>query len=169
MSGRRIPPGPDRGDRRARRRTTKLITIVCFVLAFAGGAFAAAHEGGAGGTSAAGDLAAKQKYPGFSITGHVTGLLPGAHGRLRLKVHNRHRFKIRVTSIKTRVGDPSAACRASNVSVRRFRGHKKVPGRHSRRIRVRIRMAASAPDACQGARFPLTYKGRAVRRVRVRR
>jgi hypothetical protein len=141
----------------------KVITIICLVLAFAAAAFAATHEGGARGNGAAGELAAKPKHPGFSISGHTAGVVPGAHGRLRLQVHNRHRFKIRVTSIKTRVGNASAICPASNLSVRRFRGHKKVRARHARSFRVRIAMAASAPNACQGATFPLTYKGRAVR------
>jgi hypothetical protein len=143
-------------------------TIICLVLALAAASLAATHEGCARG-GAAGGLGAKHKHPRFSITGHVAGLLPRAHRKLRLKVHNWHRFKIRVTSIKTRVGNASATCRASNLSVRRFRGHKKVRGRHSRRIRIRIAMAASAPNACQGASFPLTYKGRAVRRGRALR
>jgi hypothetical protein len=142
----------------------RVITIICLVLAFAAAAFAATHEGGARGNGAAGDLAAKPKHQGFSISGHAAGLVPGTHGHLRLKVHNRHRFKIRVTSIKTRVGNASATCPASNLSVRRFRGHQKVRGRHSRRFRVRIAMAASAPNACQGVTFPLAYKGRAVKR-----
>lgn len=141
----------------------KVITIICLVLAFAAAAFAATHEGGARGHGVAGELAAKREHPGFPISGHADGLEPGARGSLRLKVHNGHGFKIEVTSIKTRVGNASATCPASNVSVRSFRGHEKVPGHHSRRVRVPIAMAASAPKACQGATFPLTYEGRAVR------
>lgn len=140
----------------------KVITIICLVSAFAATAFAATHEGGARGTAQQASSSSGPIRPGFSISGYAAGLVPGAHGSLRLKVHNPHRFDIRVTSIETRVG-ASATCPASNLSVRRFSGHKKVRARHSRYVRVRIAMAASAPDACQRATFPLTYKGRAVR------
>lgn len=102
------------------------------------------------------------RRPAFSITGSVAGLLPGRAARLRIAVRNRNAFPLRVTTISVRVRG-TAACPASNLLVRNFRGRVLVRPRATRRVAVLITLRADAPDACQGARFRLTYRGKAVR------
>jgi hypothetical protein len=98
----------------------------------------------------------------FAIRGHIVGLYPGRQARLRLTVTNRNPFAIRVTSIRVKVsGVPG--CAAANVRVTSFQGSLRVSPMRTRRLRRPITMSASAPDACMGARFKLTYTGRAVK------
>jgi len=142
----------------------RAMKIICLVLAMTATAIAVTHarrvEGAGAGSASA--LAAKGG-PGFSVSGHAIGLLPGAPGSLALRVTNRQRFTLNVASITARVGDAGPGCPAANVSVGRFRGHLKVKPHHSRRVQVAISLAPLAPDACQGASFPLSFKGRARR------
>ena len=98
----------------------------------------------------------------FAIRGHIVGLYPGRQARLRLQVTNRNSFAIRVTSIRVKVGG-APGCAASNLRVTGFRGSLRVFPMRTRRLRRPISMSASAPDACMGARFKLTYTGRAVK------
>ena len=95
----------------------------------------------------------------FTIAGSVGGLYPGASARLVLTVSNPQPFAIDVTSITTTVGDASASCAASNLTVAAFSGNLNVPGRSSARVAVPVALGHAAPDACQGAVFPLTYSG----------
>lgn len=98
----------------------------------------------------------------FSIRGHVRGLYPGRQARLTLTISNRNRSAIRVTSIRVRVGS-APGCAASNLRVASFRGSLRVRAMGKRRLRRPLRMSPSAPDACMGARFKLTYTGKAVK------
>jgi hypothetical protein len=98
----------------------------------------------------------------FAIRGHIVGLYPGRQARLRLKITNRNSFTIRVTSIRVKVGG-APGCAASNLGVTGFQGSLRVFPMRTRRLRRPISMSASAPDACMGARFRLTYTGRAVK------
>jgi hypothetical protein len=97
----------------------------------------------------------------FTVTGSVHGLYPGASLHLHLTVHNDEPFAIVVRSISTTVHDASARCRASNLVVQGFTGTLRVP-RHGRAsVTVPVRLGHTAPNACQGATFRLTYTGRA--------
>jgi hypothetical protein len=99
----------------------------------------------------------------FSLRGHVGGLFPGAEKRLVIAVHNRSRRSLRVRSITTRVRDGKRGCSAGNLRVSAFRGRLRVGAGRSRRVAVRVRMLPTAPAACQGAVFPLAFRGRATR------
>jgi len=95
----------------------------------------------------------------FTIAGSVAGLYPGHTVPMVLIVTNPKSFSIVVTSITTTVGDASAACPASNLSVTAFSGQLLVPGLGSANTTVQVGMAQSATDTCQGATFPLVYGG----------
>jgi hypothetical protein len=99
----------------------------------------------------------------FRIAGSIRGLYPGASARLVLTVINSHHFGIVVTSISTTVGRPKARCVASNLTVHRFSGQLKVPASRSAKVSVSVALSRRAPNACQGAAFPLTYSGLARR------
>jgi hypothetical protein len=99
----------------------------------------------------------------FTLTGSVGGLYPGASRRLVIVVRNRDRTSLRVRSITTRVRDAKPGCRAGNLRVSAFRGRLRVGAGRSRRVAVRARMPSDSPSACQGAVFPLVFRGRATR------
>jgi hypothetical protein len=99
---------------------------------------------------------------GFRITGSAEGLLPGAPGRLFATVRNPYGWPIRVTTISVTAHD-AGACRAANLRTARLRRPVVVAARASRRLVLAISLAADAPDACQGARFRLSFSARAVK------
>jgi hypothetical protein len=101
---------------------------------------------------------------GFTLAGNIRGLLPGVHRRLVITVHNRGRRPLLVRSISVRiVRAASPGCAAKNLYVSRFRGRLRLRGHATRRIAVRVWMVRNSPSACQGAVFPLVFKGRATR------
>jgi hypothetical protein len=99
----------------------------------------------------------------FTLRGHVRGLYPGARRRLVVVVHNRGRRPLRVRSITARVRSANRACGARNLRVSPFRGRLLVRGRQSRRVAVTVWMLPESPAACQGAVFPLVFRGRATK------
>ena len=99
----------------------------------------------------------------FSISGNVAGLYPGASLLLVLTISNPQQFAIVVNSITTSVGSPSASCSAANLSVSSFLGSLAVPAQGTATVTVTATMPHSAPNACQGAVFPLQYSGTAVK------
>jgi hypothetical protein len=99
----------------------------------------------------------------FTLRGHVDGLYPGARVRLLIAVHNRGRRPLRVRSITTRVRDAKPGCSAKNLQIGRYRGRLRVEARHWRNVSVSVRMLPTTPVACQGALFPLAFRGRATR------
>jgi hypothetical protein len=78
---------------------------------------------------------------------------------LVLTVFNQSKVGITVTSITTTVGNASAACPAADFYVTRFTGSLAIPAFHAASVTVVATMSHSAPDACQGAVFPLYYSG----------
>jgi len=93
----------------------------------------------------------------FALRGGVQGLYPGAHARMTVVVRNRTNEPLELHRVSTRVADAAPGCPAGSLVVRRFRGDRIVPARGSVRVRVRVRLRRSAPDACQGVRFPLAF------------
>jgi hypothetical protein len=96
----------------------------------------------------------------FQVLGRVQGLYPGARRELPLMVVNRTGNPMRVTAIRVRVGDANAGCASATLVPTSFRGSMRVPAGSIRRLRLPIRMRVSAPDACQGASYPLAFIGR---------
>jgi hypothetical protein len=100
--------------------------------------------------------------------GQASGFYPGGHNPVWVRVRNPFGHRARVRWIKTRVGDARPDCPADNIVARRSRGlrqlpngkwhHVRIPARKWGRVRVRTRMRSRAPDACQGASFPLRFR-----------
>ena len=101
--------------------------------------------------------------PAFTIHGSVSALYPGAAKHLTLVVTNNESFAIVVTSISTTVADASPTCVHTYFSVAAFSGALRVAAKHSASVKVTVTLKHSAPNACQGARFPLRYIGTAGR------
>ncbi|MGO9559107.1 MAG: hypothetical protein ACLPQS_16435 [Acidimicrobiales bacterium] len=97
----------------------------------------------------------------FKIAGSTKGLYPGGRVPLVLKVTNPDSFAIVVTSLTVRVGRAGPRCRGANVSIPAFSGRLKVAAHKSARVTLHATLLHSAPNGCEGARFPLHYRGRA--------
>ena len=112
--------------------------------------------------------AARQVPSGLRGHGQASGFYPGGREPVWVHVRNPFHHRLRVRWIRTSVGDASPGCSADNLVARRSRGlrelaggnwrHVRIPARQWRRVRVRTRMRARAPDACQGVSFPLRFR-----------
>jgi hypothetical protein len=102
----------------------------------------------------------------FRVRGNVHGLYPGVNKKMKLHVRNRYDFPIRVLEVRVHVKRPFVGCPAKAVKVRPWHGKLKIPPHGGRVIHVHASMRRWAPNACQGARFPIRYRGRAVKVVR---
>jgi hypothetical protein len=146
--------------RTAARRlaVAKMIVIGLIAACTMSQAMTFAHQQGSG----TGSAAASSHTPGFKISGSVKGLYPGVVGTLKLKVVNPNGFAIVVRQIKASVS-PVAGCPKGMVKVKSFKGKRRISGHRSAKVKLKISMKASAPDACQGGKFGLTYRGKAVK------
>lgn len=99
----------------------------------------------------------------FRISGKAKGLYPGGTRKMRVRVGNPHPFPIVVKRVRVTRRGGAAGCPGTAVGVRPFRGSRRVAPGRTAAIRMKIRLAAGAPDACQGVTFRLTFSGKAVR------
>jgi hypothetical protein len=100
----------------------------------------------------------------FRLSGSISGLYPGAKRFMSVKIHNPYRRAIRVVFVSAEVGRGKRFCTGANLHIRPFRGRLVIP-RHSMRIvRLRVAMPLTAAPECDGARFPLIFRARAVGR-----
>lgn len=97
------------------------------------------------------------------LRARARGLYPGAVRPLKVLVRNPTDRDIRVVRLVARaIRSSNEACPASFLRVRRLRSHPLVPAHSRRRVRTRVELLASAPDACQGVRFALRLRVRGV-------
>jgi hypothetical protein len=99
----------------------------------------------------------------FAVSGTVTGLYPGSTLALALTLTNRNNFPITVNSVSIAVAGASATCPASNLTGGALSAPVRVAANSSSVGTLPITMARSAPDACQGATFPLAYTAEGVK------
>ena len=101
--------------------------------------------------------AAAGPAPDFTLSATIVGLYPGADLDRAVTVHNPMPFAIAVRSASAVVGDASSTCPATNLHAAPFAGDVVVAAHATGTVPVRMHMAATASDACQGATFPLTF------------
>jgi hypothetical protein len=113
------------------------------------------------------DLIASRR--GFGITASpVPGLYPGATKPLTLRVTNPYGYSIRVLPVTAAVVRTTnrSGCLGipANVTVS-TRGLKAVVIRRkaTKTLILRVSMPRTVANACQGATFKITFKGRAVK------
>ncbi len=100
----------------------------------------------------------------FTISGSLPSVFPGQSTVMYLTVDNPNNQAIEVTSLTLRVGDASRACTAANLSPSsETQNFTVVVAKNSslggQSFPMPISMSAAAPDACQGATFPITLTG----------
>lgn len=135
---------------------TKL-TLVCLLLA---AALAQASEFRR--TPAGDGLATTARAPHFTVKGKVKGLYPGSSKPLKLRLTNPNDAPITVKLVTVKVRSTAVSCPSSAVKATKFKGNKRIGAHRTAKIKVKIRMKATTPDACQGAKFRLIYRGKAV-------
>ena len=105
--------------------------------------------------------AAAAKPSAFRAKGNLVGLYPGLSTKVRVKVTNRGASPITLTQLKAKVKSTTVGCSAGTLKISPFKGRKRI-GRHATvTVRLPARLSASAPDACQGTRYQLSYTGKA--------
>lgn len=95
----------------------------------------------------------------FTISGSVSGLFPGARSQLPLTLANTSRRDIEVTAVRATVADAGPGCSSTTLSITPFRGSVIVKAGGTASVSLAVTMSSDAPDACQGATYPLTYQG----------
>lgn len=129
-----------------RRFSTALITGAAVV---AGTGLAVA----ASGSATAGD---EQGAP-LTLTGTVEGLTPGAARDLPVTIANPNAKPRVVAAITTAVTATPPSCPDAALRVGDLPAPVTVPGDASAVGHLPVRLAATAPDACQGAVFALRF------------
>jgi hypothetical protein len=133
------------------RLSVALVLVSCTV------AFASL-SGDAGGL-AAGSRDAPGNDPQLRAHARIGGLYPGAVKTMNVRVRNGYASRVRLTWIKTHAQNASPGCSHRNLRVERLRRTAiKIPSHARRRLPINVRMVGSAPDTCQGARFPLRFE-----------
>jgi hypothetical protein len=99
----------------------------------------------------------------LAISAGASGLAPGVSVPLAVRLRNGYGFAIRVGDIRVRAGDARPGCPAAALDVGRTGGRTRVPAGGSRTVRIPAALDATAPDACQDARFPLRLRARGTR------
>jgi hypothetical protein len=104
--------------------------------------------------------------PGFSISGSIGDLYPGAQTQLVLTVTNPYPMPILVQSLDSSVKDvvtnpPGEDCAATNLTIAPFAGPSFVVSERggTATTAVAASLKLSAPDGCQDARWDLAYSG----------
>jgi hypothetical protein len=170
----RRSPSWHRGRRRCLAAVLPLAAVGAYLLLAGGWESGSAQaaivgSGGGNGVTEQSQLAEAQptetadKPNGFMIAGSVHGLYPGKVAALALTVTNPLPFAIKVTSITIVVSDANPGCAAANAMVTSFSGSLAVPKLGSAVATVQFTLFHSAPNACQGAVFPLKYSGEATK------
>lgn len=105
----------------------------------------------------------RPRPPTFTITGHARRLSPGVTRTLRLRIGDPAPFAILVREVTVTVRNANPGCPHRYARVASYSGSLRVPAHGSSALRLAITLLPSAPNACQGARFPLDFHGRAER------
>lgn len=140
----------------ARKRTRVVASVLIGILAIGAVTFALAAPGPSAKKAA-------KKHP--TAKGHITNLYPGSVSRMKVTVKNPYPKVIVVKNLRTAIGVGKGAlgvCAASFLKVKPWKGKVTIRPRRSKRFVLLVRMLPSAPDSCQGTRFPLRYTVKAV-------
>jgi hypothetical protein len=101
--------------------------------------------------------------PALTVSGGVRWLFPGAHSRLPLVVRSNRGFRIRLVSLRVRVGNAKRGCGRRYLRVGHLRRRLVVAPHGFRTLDLPVTMLRTAPNACKRAVFPLRFVARGKR------
>ena len=136
--------------------TATKLAVLCLLAAGA-----LAHATGSHSQPPDEGAAAAGKPAAFHVKGHLKGIYPGQKTSMKVKVTNAGHARITLTRLKVKVRSTVAGCPSSSLKFTPFKGHRKIRGDATIAMKLAARMKATSPDACQGARYRLTFAGRA--------
>ena len=117
-----------------------------------------------GGRQVSLSLAASQA-PGhaFTVSGGVSGLVPGRPATLRLTVTNPDAQAIQILAASATAQSAGPSCPGTLLDITAYAGTPQtiVAGHGQAVVELPITLSAQAPDACRKVSFPLTYTARA--------
>ena len=93
----------------------------------------------------------------FPISGSIADLVPGDQRTLVVQLTNPNPFTVSVNQVAVTATAASAACGVANLSIQPLPAPVLVDGNATGTAGIPIKLVATAPDACQGATFPLTF------------
>ncbi|GIV00568.1 MAG: hypothetical protein KatS3mg014_2183 [Actinomycetota bacterium] len=96
------------------------------------------------------------------LRGRAHGLFPGGTRPMRVVIGNRTDREVRLVRLGRRVVQAPPGCPTKVLRVRHPRALPVLPAGGRARIRLRVRLLRSAPDACQGAVFVVRFRARGV-------
>lgn len=99
----------------------------------------------------------------FTIAGDVDGVVPGAGSLLPVELANPNRFALDVRTLDITVADAGPGCARTNLVVGPPPLPVAIPALGRAVVGVDVRFVDDPSDACQGAEFPITYRGTAMR------
>jgi hypothetical protein len=143
------------------RRTALLVTTL--VVLAAGIAYAALGPAG----NRPGPEPRRAGGPIAAIAGEVSGLYPGREARVTAHVVSRADHTLWLHSIRAWAKEASAPCPAELLTVRRRRMRERLPALGRVRVHLPVLLSEDAPDACEGATWPLRFHARVSRGARV--
>lgn len=95
------------------------------------------------------------------VSGRVKGLSPGISRVAWVSVRNLSARPLGLRRLWAGVGDGAAGCRARWLRLRAFAQQRRLNPGGRVRVPAVIGLSPAAPDACQGASFPLRWHARA--------
>jgi hypothetical protein len=137
-------------------RAIRPIATACLLAGLlCAGAFAYANLAGGVGAPKL-----ERKHRPVTLSGSIENLHPGMPTVLRVKARNNLMHRVEVRSIYADVGDASPACPQALMRMEQLHGRRGLPPRRTRKIAILVTLAASTPDECQNALFPIKYRAR---------
>jgi hypothetical protein len=111
---------------------------------------------------------AKAPAPHLLVKGSVTNLWPGRTTTMRVTVKNPFSSTVVVKTIKVKVGTGKGllgVCSPKVLTIKPWKGKAKagtVKAHRTKRFVLKVSMKRTAPNSCQGVRFPLAFSAKAV-------
>lgn len=99
----------------------------------------------------------------FPISGSIADLVPGDQRTLTVLLTNPNPFTVSVNQLTVTATAASAACGLAHLAIEPLPAPVLVGGNASGTAGIPIKLVATAPDACQGATFPLTFSAEVTR------
>jgi LPXTG-motif cell wall-anchored protein len=97
----------------------------------------------------------------FRLTGEVGGLYPGIESTVPVAITNPQSFAIDIVSVDVTALDAGSGCPGSVLTFDGVGSTVAVPAGGTVTVSVEVRLDPAAPDACQGATWPLVFTGSA--------
>jgi hypothetical protein len=92
-----------------------------------------------------------------TVQGEIDGLYPGFTGTMQATVSNGFDRPVRVTLLDTKVLDAKPSCPAGMITVSPVTTEFEIASGAVATTPVTVHMDFAAPDACQGATWPLRF------------